>query len=90
MFNYAKKKFLFFKVSELWFGYTYSLLDLIGLTTYQHAGKPCKKIYGVLTHSSTVENSLEEPEEIIFSNFSKTVKVEIKQAEKKNILLLGF
>ncbi|MGB4843030.1 MAG: hypothetical protein WBP16_01055 [Ferruginibacter sp.] len=80
-----KKKFLFFKVSELWFGYRYSFSDLIGLTAYLHVGEPRKKIYGVLTHSSTVENSLEEPEEIIFSNFSKTVKVEIKQAEKKNI-----
>ncbi|MGF2413896.1 MAG: hypothetical protein ACQUYJ_16310 [Ferruginibacter sp.] len=80
-----KKKFIFFKVSEYWFGYKFNFLDIIGLTAYLHLKEVKEKMYAIKQISFTVENELEESEDIIFSKFSKTVKVEVKQAEKSGV-----
>lgn len=80
-----KKKFIFLKVNEVWFGYAFNFADCIGLTAYMHVKGNTQKIYGVKQISYTVENNLEEQEEVIFSKYSKTVQVEIKQAEKKDV-----
>jgi hypothetical protein len=80
-----KKKFIFFKISEIWFGNSFKLFDLIGLNVFLHIKDNKTKIFGVRYSTYTIENRLDEPAETIFSKFSKTVKVEIKQAEKKNI-----
>lgn len=80
-----KKKFLFLKVSEVWFNYKFSFLELIGLTTYQHIKTATGKINGIRQHSFTIENNLEMGVEEIFENFSKTVKVEINQVEKLGV-----
>ncbi len=80
-----KKKFSFFSVSEVWFKYKFSFADLAGFTAYLHVKNYRGKIFGVKQLSFTVENRLDIPEEAIFLNFSKTVKIEIKQAEKSNV-----
>jgi hypothetical protein len=80
-----KKKFIFLKVNEVWFGYTFKFTDCIGLTANMHVKEAKDKVYGVKQISYTVENQLKEEEAVIFSKFSKTVQVEIKQAEKKGV-----
>jgi hypothetical protein len=80
-----KKKFIFLKVNEVWFGYAFKFTDCIGLTANMHVKNKKEKIYGVKQISYTVENGLEEDAGVIFSKFSKTVQVEIKQAEKKAV-----
>lgn len=80
-----KKKFLFFKVKEMWFGYSFSFFDLIGLTTYLHVKDLNTKIYGVKLSAYTVENSLAESADTIFSKFHTTLKRHIKQVEKDNV-----
>ena len=79
-----KKKFSFLNVSEVWFKYKYNFIDLAGFTAFLHVKNFKGRIFGVKQISFTVENRLDISEETIFLNFSKTVKIEIKQAEKLN------
>lgn len=80
-----KKKFLFFKVKEIWFGYSFHLIDLIGLTAFLHIKNLKRKIYGIKISAYTIENNLLESPESIYSKFHSTLKRHIKQAEKENI-----
>ncbi len=80
-----KKKFLFFKIKEIWFGYSFHFVDLIGLTAFLHIKNLKGKIYGVRLPAYTVENNLLESPETIFSKFHSTIKNNIRQAEKENI-----
>ncbi len=78
-----KKKFLFFSVTEVWFGYYGTFIEKIGLCAFMHVkGSSKSKISGVKNISYTVENELENTEEDILNSFSKTIKVEINQAKK--------
>jgi lipid II:glycine glycyltransferase (peptidoglycan interpeptide bridge formation enzyme) len=80
-----KKHFKFFTVTEVWFTYKFSFTQLLGLRAYLHIKNNTSKIWGIQQHSYTVENVLLPNAEAIFDGFSKTVKVEIKQAEKMNV-----
>src|SRR6478609_5863920 len=85
MVKYHKKLFLF-KVYESWFKYEYSFRDLFSLNVFMHIKNGSnKKIPGVQYITHTLELDLEQETEVIFSNFSKQIRQQVKIAEKEDI-----
>jgi lipid II:glycine glycyltransferase (peptidoglycan interpeptide bridge formation enzyme) len=76
---------MLFKVSEVWFGYKFSLPDMLWLTAWQHVKQNKRRIYGVRQPSHTIENNLSLTADALFTGYGKTVQVEIKQAEKAGV-----
>ena len=80
-----KKKFIFFKVSEIWFANTFNIADKLWFTAWMNVKGNEQKWGCVKEKCYTVENDLSLPITTVFSNFSKTVQVETKQAEKLDV-----
>jgi lipid II:glycine glycyltransferase (peptidoglycan interpeptide bridge formation enzyme) len=79
------KKFTGIGVSEVWFAEKITPVDRFKLSGYMHMQQAKTGIGVIAQHSCTVENSLLPDAESIFAGYSKTVQVEVKQAQKKNI-----
>ncbi len=79
------KKFSGIAVSEIWFADKVSFADSFRLAAYTHVQQQAGKILAVKHSSYTVENDTNKPVLEIFNSFSKTVQVEVKQAEKYGI-----
>lgn len=79
------KKFSGIAVSEIWFADQLSFADSFRLAAYTHVQQQAGKMLAVKHSSYTVENIINKPVLEIFNNFSKTVQVEVKQAEKYGV-----
>jgi hypothetical protein len=79
------KKFNGMGVSEIWFASRLSFFNSFRLVKYMHLQQPVGNMFKVKQHSYTIENSLYKTEGEIFESLSKTVKVEVKQAQRHNI-----
>ncbi len=79
------KKFSGISVSEIWFADKATFSDSFRLVVYMHAKKSVGKLIGIRQVSYTIENDLKKTTVEIFNNFSKTVQVEVKQAEKYGV-----
>jgi hypothetical protein len=79
------KKVSFFNVCESWFTYQFRFRDLFSLNVFMHLKNyGDKKIPAVRDKSSyTIELPLDEDPGIIFSNFSKQIRQQVKIAEKE-------
>lgn len=84
MINFVKK-FSGIGVSEIWFADKLSFTNSFRLAAYLHVQKATGKLFAVANSSYTVENNLNISEADIFNGLSKTVQVEVKQAEKYGV-----
>src|SRR5436190_1347936 len=85
MIRYSKK-FYFFKVYETWFQYKFRFADLFTLNTYLHVKEhKSRKVFGTKANTYTVELALGQDKETIFSNFSTSVRQDIKKSEKEGV-----
>jgi hypothetical protein len=78
------RKIFFLNVYESWFTYQYKFGDIFTLNVFLHvknAGN--KKIPAILKTTHTLELDLEQDQELIFSNFSKQIRQQIKIAENE-------
>lgn len=82
-----KKKFGYFIVTENWFNYSFRLKDVFTLNRFLHVKHNQHHfIFGIKNTTHTVELSLKESIETIHSNFSTTIKQEIRKAKSESIL----
>lgn len=80
------KKFYFLKVHEYWFSSDIRIQDMFSLSAYLNTKNLKKKwIFSIKNISYSVENSLQNEMDVIFSDFSSTVRTDIRNAEKKGI-----
>lgn len=85
MIRYHKKLFVF-NVYESWFKYEYRFANLFSLNVFLHIKNSVNgKIPGVQHISHTLELDLEQPKDVIFSNFSKQIRQQVKLAESEGI-----
>lgn len=83
MIQYYKKVFLF-NVKESWFAYEYKWGDLFSLNAFLHIkGGLNKKKWGIKENSHTIELNLKESTDILFANFSKQIRQQVKIAENE-------
>jgi hypothetical protein len=81
-----QKKISFLKVRENWFTYSFKLSDLFSLNIFFHVkNRNGRKIWGIPNVTHTVELSLEGDLETITTNFSNTIKRDLKKTEKDDI-----
>lgn len=80
------KKFFFFKIRETWFSYEFKISDLFTLNAYLAIRnfKQSPK-WGIKVITYSIENSLVEDADVIFSRFSTTTRKDIKRAERAGI-----
>lgn len=82
-----QKKVSFLKTREYWFTYQFRFGDLLSLNTHLHVkNKNGKKIWGIPTITHTVELNLDQDVETILTNFSNTVKRDLRKAEKDGLV----
>lgn len=79
------KRFSGIGVSEIWFADKFSFADSFRLAAYMHMQHSAGKMLAVKHSSFTIENDISITGEAILAGFSKTVQVEVKQAEKYGI-----
>lgn len=78
-----KKKFYFFKITDIWFSHKFNFKDLIALRVYNYINNPDKlSFFYKKDVSYTLTLSLFKSIEEIFTGFSSTNKNEINKALK--------
>lgn len=84
MIKYHKKIFIF-SVKESWFTYEPKFWDIFSLHVFLHLkNKGNKRIPGVRDiNSHTIELNLDPDKEVIFANFSKQIRQQVKIAENE-------
>jgi len=83
MIRYHKKVF-FLKVYESWFNHKYRLWDIFTLNAIYHLKNDNRKfIAGIKDVSHTLELDLEQGTDVIYANFSKQIRQQIKIAENE-------
>jgi hypothetical protein len=79
-----KKKIFIFNINETWFTYQYKFWDIFSLNAFLHLkNNKFKNIPAIQVDSYTLELDLEQEKDIIFSNFSKQIRQQIKIAENE-------
>jgi lipid II:glycine glycyltransferase (peptidoglycan interpeptide bridge formation enzyme) len=79
------KNFGKFNVHEVWFADEKKFVDTFKLSVYMHPQKNSGCFFGLKNYSYTIENDLSLSLHEIFENCSKTVKIEVKQAQKQQV-----
>ena len=83
MIRFNKKLFIF-NIIETWFNYEYSIWNIFKLNVFMNVkNAEHKKITGKLDISHTLELDLEQNTEVIFSNFSKQIRQQVKISENE-------
>ena len=83
MIQYCKKVFIL-KVKETWFSYQYKLRNIFTLNVHLHVQNNLnKRKWAIQKNSHTLELNLLEDEDIIYSNFSKQIRQQIKISENE-------
>lgn len=83
MIRYNKKLFIF-NINETWFNYEYSIWNIFKMNVFMHVkNAESKKKTGKLEIKHTLELDLEQNIEVIFSNFSKQIRQQVKIAENE-------
>lgn len=77
------KKIYFLKVCESWFSYQFNLKNIFSFNVSYHLKKSGKWIPAVKVYSHTLELDLQKDIELVFANFSKQVRQQVKVAEKE-------
>lgn len=80
------KRFCFFKIYENWFSYEFKISDIFSINAYLVI-KDFKhnRAWGIKKISYTVENSLVQDSDVMFSGLSRNFRQDIRNAEKDGI-----
>jgi hypothetical protein len=80
------RKYYFLKVHQNWFAGDCKISDIFSLNAYLFVKNiKQKRIWGIKKISYTIENSLLQDMDRVFSGFSATTRYEIRRAEKEGI-----
>lgn len=80
------KNFFFFRVYEHYFSHKFKISNIFSLDAYFDVKNSKHKVrFGIKKVTYSVENSLIQDIDVIFSGFSKTVRTQIRKSEKEGI-----